>query len=148
MSSETIVEGIFLIATVLAVSVLVVNVLPAALSISAGMASSRDAEIMRTDFKIVCNYANDTAIKVWMKNIGSRNVPLSELEESSAFAGNPEGFGIVPFEIVLIENRIWRPGETICVLTPNRATSEKIYFAFVLPNGVKREKLFKKFEPF
>jgi|GEM_PF-5570983 len=153
MTSETIVEGLFLISVAIAVAIMVGAILPNVYSISTGfglLAKNKDTEI-RTDIRIVNYYATDTAMTIWMKNVGMTQFTRAEIDQSSVYAGVPDSFDIVSsdqvdFEIVETPiNDRWDPRETLVVSVSGIALSENtVYFAMILPTGKKEMMIWDK----
>ena len=151
MSSETIVTGIFLIAAVVAASVLVSALFPTIFRTTQTFgAVSHEAESqMRTDIKIVNTFANTTenrATRVWLKNIGSNRISQTELDESDIFVGSVGDFERISlagrYTIEGNGNNFWDPGETLSITAFSsklpQQTTTFVYFSIVLPNGVTR----------
>ncbi len=156
MSSESIVTALFLISAVIAAGVLISAIFPAIYRTADTFGSvSHESDVqMRTDIKIVNYYYDITTAtgKVWLKNIGSYRIGTAELDESDIFVGKPGDFesqsliGKYPVDgndnIDVHANNFWDPGETLAVTIAGTklpsSTSEDVYFAFVLPNGVRR----------
>lgn len=155
MSSETIVTALFLISAVIAAGVLINAIFPAIYRTADtfGSVSTQADTKMRTDFRIVNAFANDTAVKVWLKNVGSSRLHTNEIDTSDIYAGNPGNFERWSLKGLYTitqerENSYWDPGETLTITkTEIRSylTESDIYVAIVLPNGVRRELTFTKF---
>ena len=109
---------------------------------------------MRTDFKVISSVAYGNTAQVWMKNIGSEQIPLTSLEQADVFcgavgafdrlsytAGSPgEGEWIVDL-VDLDGNGLWDTGETVKVTAVTSlipGTGGKVYFQFALPTGIWR----------
>lgn len=152
MSSETIVTALFLIAAVVAAGVLINAVFPIISRTTetfGSVAHSTDEQI-RTDIKIVNQYASGTQSQIWLKNIGTSRIPKADFDNSDIFFGQVGKFGkeIDASVVSLGTNPTWwNPGETLSVNIEYDSSSNKdnwptsgnmTYFAIVLPNGVKR----------
>jgi len=164
MSSETITTALFLIATVVAAAVLINAVFPV-ISNMAGTFSSTTHESdvrLRTDFKIITTFASNSqgTATVWMKNIGTERIPLSEIQRADVYCGpvgsfdhmthkdvNPSSLNnnewtevFTPVEYDLNSNSFWDPGETLKVVakTTIPSSGNPVYFQFALTNGIWR----------
>ncbi|MEI6292886.1 MAG: flagellin [Methanomicrobiales archaeon] len=151
MSSETIVTALFLIAAVVAAGVLINAIFPVISRTTETFGSvshTADTQI-RTDIKIVNEFANSSESQIWLKNIGTARIPKNDLDDSDIFFGNSGNFGVVSGAALypLGSNPgWWNPGETLLVVIkqnqvpPSRwpSSGNMTYFAIVLPNGVKR----------
>jgi flagellar protein FlaG len=166
MSAETFTTALFLITAVIAAGVLINAVFPVVYTMAGTFQSStHESDVrLRTDFKIVAAFGTagtpDTA-QVWMKNIGSQRIPLSEIQKSDVFCGEVGNFGRLSYidgnpppgqwtEVIrddapLNNNGYWDPGETLEVYAkPSTmpASGGMVYFQFVLPNGIWRSNEF------
>jgi len=149
MSSETIVNALFLISAVVAAGILLNAIFPAIYRTSETFgSSSHEADVMmRTDFKIVNMYAKNPDIHVWLKNTGSVRIAKGDLDNSDVFVGDENDlerlslFGNYTIEDQIPVNNFWNPGETLTVSVetskvPTRGN--EVYFMLVLPNGIQR----------
>ena len=145
MSSESIVTALFLISAVIAAGVLITAIFPAIYRTADTFGSaSHEADVqMRTDIKIVNYFYSGSSGNVWLKNIGSYRIGTSELDESDIFYG-PSGepfthttLGDVAYAVT---GDFWDQGETLTIPIDSIsvAPGDPIYFAIVLPNGVRR----------
>lgn len=162
MSAETITTALFLITAVVASAVLINAVYPV-ISTMAGTFSSTTHESdvrIRTDFKIIATYASSGSpgtAQVWMKNIGSEQISISDIQRADVFGGATDSFehlahtNVTPVmnqwtetftnpEYNLNNNQFWDPGETVKVSfkTTIPSTGSKVYFQFALPDGIWR----------
>lgn len=154
MSSETIVTALFLISAVIAAGVLINAIFPAIYRTADtfGSVSTQAETKMRTDFRIVNTFANDTAVRIWVKNVGSARLHVNEIDNGDIYAGNPGNFERWSLKGLYnkgdLDNSYWDPGETLTI-TKNDIGSYlsegDVYVAIVLPNGVRREMTFSKF---
>jgi flagellar protein FlaG len=149
MSSETIVNGLFLITAVIAAAVLINAIMPAIYRTSETFGSSTHQadSLMRTDFKFVNGYAKEYTVQVWLKNTGTARIAKGDLDSSDLFV-LPEG-GTMQ-RIALLGNytppppppvtNFWNQGETleISVTGVSFSPRQQITCTLVLPNGVKR----------
>ena len=150
MSSETIVTGIYLIAAVIAASIMVGAIFPTIYSTAdtfTSLSASADENI-RTDIRIVNTYADssDNTVKVWLKNVGTASIMLENSDIFVGPVGNFERQSLAGnYVIEGSSDDIWNPAETLTVTcTSSNPLSEggSVYFSFVLPNGVKRTQEF------
>jgi flagellar protein FlaG len=161
MSAETITTALFLITAVVASAVLINAVYP----VIAGMAgtfstSTHESDVrIRTDFKIIATYASGSSGtgQVWMKNIGSEQIPLRDIQRADVFGGATGNFDHLAHttgipvdkqwtetftspEYDLNGNQYWDAGETVKVTFQTTPTplGSKVYFQFALPDGIWR----------
>jgi archaeal flagellar protein FlaG len=165
MSSETITTALFLITAVIAAGVLINAVYPVVYNMAGTFSSStHESDVrMRTDFKIISTVASAGSpgtAQIWMKNIGTEQIPLASIERSDVFCGAVGNFDRLSYALVepealangewtetlydLDENDMWDPGETVKITakTTIPATGNKVYFQFAVPNGVWRSNEF------
>jgi flagellar protein FlaG len=168
MSAETITTALFLITAVVAAGVLINAVYPIVFNMAGTFSSTThqsDVRI-RTDFKIITTFATagtPGTVQVWMKNIGSEQIPLDDIKRSDVFCGAVGNFDRLAYQNVspasldsgywtetfdsgydLDNNQFWDPGETVKVTakTTIPATGSRIYFQFATPNGIWRSNEF------
>jgi len=163
MSSETITTALFLISAVIAAGVLINAVYPVIYNMAGTFSTStHESDVrMRTDFKIISTVAYTTGTGyIWMKNIGSEQIPYDSVKRSDVFCGEVGNFDRIAYadslgtdtwtfdsvdtdmKYDLNGNDMWDPGETIKIsvktgLIPTTA-GDKVYFQFALPTGVWR----------
>ena len=166
MSSETITTALFLITAVVASAVLINAVYPVIQNMAGTFSSStHESDVrIRTDFKIIATYASGETVQVWMKNIGSEQIGLSEIQRSDVFCGPVGNFDHLTFQNVvpgnlaqgewtsefgtgydLNSNSYWDSGETLKVTVRMKTaipSGNKVYFQFALPNGIWRSNEF------
>ncbi len=126
--------------------------------------STHESDVrMRTDFKIIATSANASGTaQVWMKNIGSERISLSEIQRADVFCGAVGNFDHLAYQNVapaslnsgdwtadfgsgydLNANSYWDSGETLKVNAKTSISSgDKVYFQFALPNGIWRSNEF------
>ncbi|KUG14223.1 hypothetical protein ASZ90_016141 [hydrocarbon metagenome] len=152
MSSETIVNGLFLITAVIAAAVLINAIMPAIYRTSETFGSStHEADtLMRTDFKFVNGYASQSSgvLNLWLKNTGSARIAKGDLDSSDLFVLSEGNMVRVPLNSNVYEvpdqipvTNFWNPGETLAITcSPGNipASGQIITTTIVLPNGVKR----------
>jgi flagellar protein FlaG len=149
MSSETIVNALFLISAVIAAGILISAVFPAIYRTAETFGSaSHEADVqMRTDFKIVNLDPNSQPVHIWVKNTGSARIAKGDLDSSDLFIGTEGDFervslmGNYTIPNQIPENNFWNPGETleISVQSEKVPTSDPVYCLLVLANGMRRE---------
>ena len=163
MSSETITTALFLITAVVASAVLINAVYPVIQTMTGTFSSStHESDVrIRTDFKIIATSANASGTaQVWMKNIGSERISLSEIQRADVFCGKVGSFDHLTYtngSLVdtkwtadfgpgydLNTNSYWDSGETLKVTakTSIPPAGNNIYFQFALPNGIWRSNEF------
>lgn len=157
-----------LITAVVASAILITAVFPVVWTmVSTFSTASHDTDTrMRTDFKIVTTYAlgtSDTG-KVWMKNIGSNKIGISDVQSADTFFGPQGNFGRmirqIPNPVITANpnvgnwslylddtnsNNYWDPGETLEIHAHSStgfSSGDAVYFQFVLPNSVWRSSEF------
>lgn len=160
MSSETITTALFLITAVVAAGVLINAVYPVVYNMAGTFSSTtHESDVrMRTDFKVISTVASGNVAQVWMKNIGSEQIPFTSLEKADVFCGAVGAFDRLGYTagspqegewtadlVDLDGNALWDPGETVKVtavtgLIPG--TGSRVYFQFALPSGVWRSSEF------
>jgi flagellar protein FlaG len=160
MSADSITTALFLITAVVASAVLINAIYPV-VSNMAGTFSSTTHESdvrIRTDFKIIATFANSTGYaQIWMKNIGSQTIGLTDIQRADLFCGSvgnlnhlahtggslgnnqwTEDFSVPEYD--LNNNQLWDPGETLKVTARTTIPSQgsKITVQFALSNGIWR----------
>jgi archaeal flagellar protein FlaG len=158
MSAETFTTAMFLITAVIAAGVLINAVFPVVYTMAGTFQSAthESDQRLRKDFKIVTTFAKSSTVQVWMKNVGTQRIPLSDIKKSDVFCGEEGNFGRLSYivtnpapasdqwtEVIsdLNGNDYWDPGETLQVYAqPSKMPSSGngVYFQFVLPNGIWR----------
>ncbi|MCK9632717.1 MAG: flagellin [Methanoregula sp.] len=157
MSAETFTTAMFLITAVIAAGVLINAVFPVVYQMAGTFASSTHAsdERLRTDFKIISTITRDgypNYAEVWLKNIGSSRIPVSDITNRSdvlcGLVGEYERLSWAndDWDVALYDSsnpNYWDPGETIkitayCPEIPDKGTDGTVYFQLTLPGGVWR----------
>ena len=160
MSAESITTALFLITAVVASAVLINAIYPVVSSMASTFSSStHESDVrIRTDFKIIATYANSTGIAhIWMKNIGSQQIALLEIQRSDVFGGETGNFEHLTHtsgslgsnqwtetftypEYDLNNNQYWDPGETVKISFKATIPSagNKVYVQFALSSGTWR----------
>ena len=167
MSAETFTTAMFLITAVIAAGVLINAVFPVVYTMAGTFQSAthESDQRLRTDFKIVATSGKSTTsvVQVWMKNVGSQRIPLSDIRKSDVFCGEVGNFGrlsyidVDPTKVTLETgqwtevlsdlntNDYWDSGETLQVYAKPAtmpASGNMVYFQFVLPDGIWRSNEF------
>ncbi len=161
MSAETITTALFLITAVVASAVLINAVYPVVANMAGTFSSStHESDVrIRTDFKIIATYASESSGtgQIWMKNIGSEQIPLRDVQRADVFGGSTGSFDHLAYingtpgnnqwtetfsspEYDLNGNQAWDTGETVKVTfrTTIPSLGNKVYFQFALPDGIWR----------
>jgi len=163
MASEAISSSILLIGAVLGAAVLITAILPAIFSAgdTFGTVSSSAENKMKTDFRIVNSFANVSAVKVWMKNVGANPVSIYDIRKSDVFFGKTTSINRYSYSSTIPNpndltftysladsNQYWDPGETleIAMYYLTIADTEPLSFTFTLPNSIRRSTSFSKTE--
>jgi archaeal flagellar protein FlaG len=128
MAKEVIVTAILLIASVVAVVAFVNAVIPSVSDLSYSYSSLADkmGDQFKTSIDIVFIYPNTTEnnVSVWIKNVGSTNIPLSQLRYCDVFVLSSSNYCNPRFEsstrplwnYTLVNGNggdTWNRGETI-----------------------------------
>src|SRR5512143_1005438 len=96
MSAETITTALCLITAVVASAVLINAVYPVVANMAGTFSSStHESDVrIRTDFKIIATYASESSGtgQIWMKNIGSEQIPLRDVQRADVFGGSTGSF--------------------------------------------------------
>ncbi len=158
MSSETIVNALFLITAVVAAGVLISAIFPVIYRTADtfGSATHQADSQMRTDIRIVNTFASHNAVpslsyaKIWLKNVGTARIAGAELDASDIFIGSTGDFERKSLAgYYAIEGgspSFWDPGETLTVTVNSTKIpdhdSGTVYFGIVLENGVRRSEEF------
>lgn len=156
MSSETITTALFLITAVVAAGVLINAVYPVVYNMAGTFSTTtHESDVrMRTDFKVISTVAYGSTAQVWMKNIGSEQIPVTSLEKADVFCGAVGDFDRLSYTpgtpadgewivdlVDLDGNGLWDTGETVKVTAVTSlipGTGGRVYFQFALPTGIWR----------
>lgn len=168
MSSDTFTTALFLITAVIAAGVLISAIFPVVYQMSGTFtsASHETDQRLRTDFKIVLAVANQSHYaRVWIKNTGSEQVAVADIERSDVICGSSGDFSRMNFvepgssledgywTYTLSEskaNSYWDPGETLEIDVNTHTLNidgSSNYFQFTLPDGIWRSKQFTSNAP-
>ena len=110
MSAETFTTAMFLITAVIAAGVLINAVLPVIYTAAGSFsASSHESDLrLRTDFKIVTAVVNNNYVtRVWMKNTGSEQISINDIEHSDVICGQADDFGRLPLDKSTLLSNGW-----------------------------------------
>ena len=158
MASESISSALFIIAGVIAATILISAVLPAIFSVgntfSTVAGSTEDR--MRTDFKIVNTFASSSThqSEIWLKNVGPNPISDYELKRLDVFIGDDDSVKRVSYATSLTDDTYiydgtsgdWSIGETLhlTIQSPSEihSSNQNVYFSMVTPNGVRRSTRF------
>jgi flagellar protein FlaG len=157
MAKEVITTAILLMASVIAVVAFVNAVIPSVydLSSSYGSIARNMGDQLKTDIDIIFIYPEGNTVSVWIKNVGSSDIPLSQLNYSDFFVLSPSSYWNPGFESgsnpswdYTLMNRggdTWNRGETIkAELTFDTLPSNAYQVTFFLYNGVSASDKFSK----
>jgi flagellar protein FlaG len=160
MSAETFSTALFLITAVIAAGVLINAIFPVVYTMAGTFSSASHTtdQNIRTDFKIVSYVATEGTpgkVQVWLKNVGSAQIGISEIERSDVMCGNVGNFNRLAYGTYgsgkwqldlsdLNTNGYWDSGETIKVTAEpaELLSNNDVYFQFILPNGIWRSTQF------
>ena len=155
MSSDTFTTAMFLITAVIAAGVLINAVFPVVYQMTGTFASAthNSDERLRTDFNIVATFAKASGeTQVYMKNIGSRSIPVNDIKKSDVFFGTTTGTiarldyqSEWTYRIHGNSQDNWAPGDTLEIDLNSPITlqpGDQVYFQFILPNAVQRSTQF------
>ena len=159
MSAETFTTAMFLITAVIAAGVLINSIFPIVYQMAGTFNTATHAsdERLRTDFDIVATFASSSGsdAQVYMKNIGSRSIPVSDIQKSDVFFGT-----LTPGTIERLDYpsqwtyhihstsssaMYWAPGDTLEIDIPSTGSlgyGDQVYFQFILPDAVQRSTQF------
>ena len=98
MSSDTFTTALFLITAVIAAGVLINAIFPVVYQMTGtfSSASHETDQRLRTDFRIVLDSANQNQYaRVWIKNTGSEQIPIADIERSDVICGDAGNFNLL-----------------------------------------------------
>jgi archaeal flagellar protein FlaG len=160
MAKEVIATAILLIASVIAVVAFVNAVIPSVydLSHSYGSIASNMGDQFKTDIDIIFVYPDGNNVTVWIKNVGSSDIPFSKLNYSDVFVLssstgplNPvfKGNSTPSWNYNLVNGDAggdtWNRGETIKAdINFASLPSNSYQITFFLYNGVSASDKFSK----
>lgn len=157
MSNEVITSAILIIVSVIAAVSFVNAILPSVYGLSDSYNSvARNMEDQfKTDVEIIFIYPEGNHVSVWIKNVGSSNIPLSQLQHCDIFILSSSNYWNPGFESnstpsweYTLENGVgdaWDHGETIKAAIELDALPSDIYqITFFLYNGVSTSDTFSK----
>lgn len=157
MSKEVIASAILMIVSVIAAVAFVNAILPSVygLSDSYNSIASNMEDQFKTDIDIIFIYPDGNNVSIWIKNVGSSNIPLSQLQFSDIFMMSSSSYWNPVFESAsapswkyTLENGggdTWNRGETIkATITLDSLPSDIYKITFFLYNGVSTSDTFSK----
>lgn len=166
MSADTFTTAIFLITAVIAAAVLVSAIFPVVYQMSGTFTSASHTadQQMRTNIQIVLavgyNNQDPNSEKVWIKNIGSRQISVSEIQQADVFCGATDNFSRMTYSqgssnfwtysSTFANPNTWAPGETLevdCYPSSITPTTPQVYFQFVLPDAISTSEQFSVMGP-
>jgi flagellar protein FlaG len=155
MSKEVITSAILVIVSVIAAVAFVNAVLPSVYGLSESYSSvARSMEDQfKTDIDIIFIYPDGDNVYVWIKNVGSSNIPLSQLQSCDIFIMSSSGYWNPGFKSAsnaswdyTLENGdgdTWDRGETIkASITLDTLPNDIYKITFFLYNGVSTSDTF------
>lgn len=156
MSKEVIASAILVIVSVIAAVAFVNAILPSVYALSGSYSSVAHTmeDQFKSDIDIIFIYPDGNNINVWIKNVGSSNIPLEKLELSDIFIMSSSSYCNPGFESAsnpkwstTLENgsgdTTWNRGETIKVtITLDNLPSDIYKITFFLYNGVSTSDTF------
>jgi flagellar protein FlaG len=158
MSKEVIATALLLIASVIAVVAFVTAVIPSVYDVSSSYNSIANnmEDQFKTDIEIIFIYPEGDHVSIWVKNVGSSNIPLSKLQYSDVFIMSPSNYWNPAFEANLTpswdytlvngKGDTWMKGETIKAEVSFNETlpSNNYQISFFLYNGISASDKFSK----
>ena len=155
MSKEVITSAILVMVSVIGAVAFVNAILPSVYSLSESYSSVAQSmeDQFKSDIDIIFIYPDGNNIYVWVKNVGSSNIPLEKLEYSDIFimsssnycnpgfesASNPKW----DFTLANGGGDTWDRGETIkATITLDSLPSDLYKITFFLYNGVSTSDTF------
>lgn len=157
MAKEVITSAILVIVSVIAAVAFVNAVLPSVygLSDSYNSVAHNMEDQFKTDIDIIFIYSEEDNVSVWIKNVGSSSIPLSQLKYCDVFIISSSNYWNPGFESnstpswkYTLENgdgNTWNRGETIKASIELGALPSDIYkITFFLYNGVSTSDTFSK----
>ena len=157
MAKEVIVTAILIISSVIAVVAFVNAIIPSVYDLTSSYNSLANnmGDQLKTAIDIIFIHPEGNDVYIWIKNIGSTNIPLSQLRYSDVFILSPSGYSNPGFEsnstpswnytLVNGNGDTWNHGETLKVSihfdTLQNNTYQVTYFLY---NGVSASDKFSK----
>jgi flagellar protein FlaG len=155
MSKEVIASAILVIVSVIAAVAFVNAILPSVYSLSGSYSSvARTMEDQfKSDIDIIFIYPDGNNINVWIKNVGSSNIPVEKLELSDIFIMSSSSYCNPGFEsasnpawdftLANGDGDTWNRGETIkATITLDSLPGDIYKITFFLYNGVSTSDTF------
>ncbi|WP_410507279.1 hypothetical protein RSJ42_10650 [Methanosarcina hadiensis] len=155
MSKEVIASAILVIVSVIAAVAFVNAILPSVYTLSGSYSSVAQTmeDQFKSDIDIIFIYPDGNNIYVWIKNVGSTNIPLTQLEFCDIFIMSSSGYCNPGFESAsnpswdfTLANGggdTWNRGETIkATITLDSLPGDIYKISFFLYNGVSASDTF------
>jgi len=157
MAKEVIVTAILIISSVIAVVAFVNAIIPSVydLSNSYNSLANNMGDQLKTAIEIVFIHPDGNNVSVWIKNVGSTNIPISQLRYSDIFILSPAGYSNPVFEstskpswnctLANGNDDTWNRGETLNVsINFDTLQTGNYQMTFFLYNGVSASDKFSK----
>ncbi len=157
MAKEVIVTAILIISSVIAVVAFVNAIIPSVydLSNSYNSLANNMGDQLKTAIEIVFIHPDGNNVSVWIKNVGSTNIPISQLRYSDIFILSPSGYSNPVFEstskpswnctLANGNDDTWNRGETLNVsINFDTLQTGNYQMTFFLYNGVSASDKFSK----
>ena len=158
MAKEVIVTAILIISSVIAVVAFVNAIVPSVydLSNSYNSLANNMGDQLKTAIEIVFIHPDGNNVSVWIKNVGSTSIPLSQLRYSDIFILTPSGYSNPVFHstnsypswnctLVNGNDDTWNRGETLNVsINFDTLQTGNYQMTFFLYNGVSASDKFSK----
>ena len=157
MAKEVIVTAILIISSVIAVVAFVNAIIPSVydLSNSYNSLANNMGDQLKTAIEIVFIHPDGNNVSVWIKNVGSTNIPISQLRYSDIFILSPSGYSNPVFEstsnpkwtcdLANGDDDTWNRGETLKVsINFDTLQTGNYQMTFFLYNGVSASDKFSK----
>jgi flagellar protein FlaG len=157
MANEEITTAIMLIVSVIAVVAFVNAVIPSVYDLSGSYSSiARNmGDQFKTDIDIIFIYPEGNTVSVWIKNVGSSDIPLSRLNSCDFFVLSSSNYWNPGYEassnpswdctLVNGDGDTWNNGETIkAEIDFDSLPSATYQITFFLYNGVSATDKFSK----
>lgn len=156
MAQSVVSEGIILVAVVIAAATISQVFLSSIGGLQQGSIamSEKLSDKMETDIAILkAVNTSDTAVKIWLKNIGTSTIPGALIKEGDVLFGEYGNFGYLEysesgvgwrFSILGGTDNNWQSSETIEITITSETAFVKgdFYFSYITHNGVQDEMIF------
>lgn len=155
MSKEVIASAILVIVSVIAAVAFVNAILPSVYTLSGSYSSVAQSmeDQFKSDIDIIFIYPDGDNVYVWIKNVGSTNIPLTQLEYCDIFIMSSSSYCNPGFEsasnpswdftLANGDGDTWNRGETIkATITLDSLPGDIYKISFFLYNGVSASDTF------